>query len=77
METTLYGFFIFLKENGKNSYFCITPKNQQFRKPTFPRITKKTNRIDISLTGTDNYHSKLSNKSDIHLLRLDFGQKMP
>ena len=33
----------------------------------FPRITKNTNHIDISLTGTDYCNSRLSGKKYIHL----------
>ena len=32
-QTKLYGFFLFRKENGINSYFYITTKNQQFHEP--------------------------------------------
>ena len=33
-QTKLCGFFIFRKENGINSYFYITTKNQLFHEPT-------------------------------------------
>ena len=42
-----------------------------------PDNLKKTNLIDISLTGADNCNSKLSNKKYIHLLFSIFQKNLP
>ena len=65
-------FFIFLKGNGVYSFFSFLHKTQNsvvwWDYITFSRITKKTNHIDISLTGTDNCNSVRFDKKYIHLL---------
>ena len=70
METKLYGFFIFIKGNGINSFLCIKPKNQQFHETTLHILgqLKKTNHINISLTGIDYCNSRLLNKKYIRSL---------
>ena len=68
METKLYGFLILLKETGEVLIFAKHPKISSFlRLHNISPDNKKTNHIDISLTGTDYCNSKLSNKKYIHL----------
>ena len=73
MEAKLYGFLFFLKETGFIHFFFFFLHNTQnsvvwWDYITCCRITKKTNPIDISLTGTDNCNSVRSDKKYIHLL---------
>ena len=70
METKLQG-------NESNSHFCISPNNQQIMSLHYICTDNlKTNLIDVSLTGTDNFSFKRSNKKYIYLLFSIF-QKTP